>query len=283
MKNIYQLLTLVMILSIPVSAQIPNAGFEEWSTDSPVGWASNNIPSFVTPISQTNSSHSGNFALKGEVESFSGSPYPPIFQSGSQGEGFAVLQKHASLIGYYKLNSVEGDLFALTILMRKNGSPIGGGGIELGNAESYTLFNIPIEYFDSQIPDSCYILGAIVNDSLDDDPHIGSQFYLDDLSFQGINAVDNKNTLIESFALYQNYPNPFNPVTTIRYQLPQASHLNLRIYNVLGQVIATLVDGVEQAGYKSVEWNAGNVPSGVFFYRLQAGNYIQTKKLILLK
>ncbi len=288
MKNIYQALTLVMILSIRISAQIPNAGFENWSTDLPDGWVTNNIPSFVTPISQTNSSHSGNFALKGEVESFSGSPYPPIFQSGSQGEGFAVSQKHASLNGYYKLNSVEGDLFALTILMRKNGATIGGGVIELGNASSYTLFNIPIEYFDSQIPDTCYIIGTIVNDSLDTDPHIGSQFYLDDLSFQGINSVDNKNTLTESFALHQNYPNPFNPTTTISFIIRNSSFVTVKIFNVLGQEIKTLLNHeAMNAGYHKVEFDANNLASGLYYYLLnvESGSerFSETRKMIMLK
>lgn len=89
--------------------------------------------------------------------------------------------------------------------------------------------------------------------------------------------------LPSEFSLYQNYPNPFNPLTTIHYSLPRASHVLLAVYNVLGQVVATLVNESEQAGYKSVTFNGNNLSSGLYFYRLTAGNYVATKKLVLLK
>jgi len=85
------------------------------------------------------------------------------------------------------------------------------------------------------------------------------------------------------FALEQNYPNPFNPLTVVRFQLPVESKVTLKIYNVLGQEVAVLVDEMQAAGYKSVEWNAENVPSGVYFYRLMADKFIETKKLIITK
>lgn len=84
------------------------------------------------------------------------------------------------------------------------------------------------------------------------------------------------------FALNQNYPNPFNPSTTIRYQLPKSSNVTLRIFNALGQLVATLVNERKEAGYYQVRWNA-NVPSGIYFYRLQAGESEETKKMIVLR
>lgn len=91
-----------------------------------------------------------------------------------------------------------------------------------------------------------------------------------------------------NYLLFQNYPNPFNPNTTIEYQLPRRSSVLLKIYNVLGQEVRTLVDEIQDAGYKSVVWhstsNYGNpVSSGVYFYRLQAGEFIETRKLMLLR
>ena len=84
------------------------------------------------------------------------------------------------------------------------------------------------------------------------------------------------------FLLYQNYPNPFNPSTTIYYQLPQAAHITLKVYNTLGAEVATLVSEFQNAGFYQVRWNA-KAPSGIYFYRLQAGSYVQTRKLILLR
>lgn len=96
--------------------------------------------------------------------------------------------------------------------------------------------------------------------------------------------------LPKGYALEQNYPNPFNPTTTLRYQLPVNSRVTLKIYNVLGQVVQTLVDGVESGGYKSTEWNASGVASGMYFYRLEATStsdptksFTQVKKMLLLK
>ena len=91
------------------------------------------------------------------------------------------------------------------------------------------------------------------------------------------------------FQLEQNYPNPFNPSTTINYQLPSSSHVVLKIYNVLGQEMETLIDGIQEAGYKSVIWNAQRAASGVYFYRIDATSssgkpaFSQTRKLMVIK
>jgi hypothetical protein len=85
------------------------------------------------------------------------------------------------------------------------------------------------------------------------------------------------------FALYQNYPNPFNPSTVITFSLPCSGLTTIRIFNVLGQEIATLVNGTLPAGKHSVSWFAQNYPSGVYFYRLRSASFIETKKLVLMR
>jgi hypothetical protein len=85
------------------------------------------------------------------------------------------------------------------------------------------------------------------------------------------------------YGLEQNYPNPFNPITTIKYDLPKESQVTLKLFNILGQEVATLVNEEQKAGYKSVDWDGSNVSSGVYFYRMQAGDFMQTRKLVLLK
>ena len=87
----------------------------------------------------------------------------------------------------------------------------------------------------------------------------------------------------DRFDLKQNYPNPFNPSTTIRYGLPHKSSVQLTVFNTLGQQVAELVHGEKEAGYHEVKFDAGGLPSGVYFYRLQAGNFVETRKLLLVK
>jgi len=89
--------------------------------------------------------------------------------------------------------------------------------------------------------------------------------------------------LPHDFALDQNYPNPFNPTTTISFSLPEAGNVKLDIYNIMGQTVATLVDEYRQAGTHEVIWNANGIASGVYFYRLTAGEFTDTKRMLLLK
>ena len=88
---------------------------------------------------------------------------------------------------------------------------------------------------------------------------------------------------INAFRLLQNYPNPFNPSTKIEYSILQSENVTIKIYNVLGRQIKTFVNEEKPAGDYIVEFNGNNLPSGVYFYQIQAGNFIETKKMLLIK
>jgi ligand-binding sensor domain-containing protein len=88
---------------------------------------------------------------------------------------------------------------------------------------------------------------------------------------------------VSHFTLFQNYPNPFNPTTEIRFSIPKFSFVNLRIFDLLGRKVATLVNDQCRAGTCSVKWDAHNLPSGVYFYQLRTGFFVETKKLLLMK
>ena len=90
------------------------------------------------------------------------------------------------------------------------------------------------------------------------------------------------------YKIYNSYPNPFNPITTIRYNLPEDAFVNITIYNMKGNVVKNMVNNMESAGYKSVQWNATNnagslVGAGIYLYMIQAGEFKKTSKMILLK
>ena len=94
--------------------------------------------------------------------------------------------------------------------------------------------------------------------------------------------------LITEFNLHPAYPNPFNPVTTLRYQLPEDAMVNITIYDMMGRQVRTLVSSQQSTGYKSVQWNGTNdagspVSAGLYLYRIQAGEFRQTRKMVLLK
>jgi flagellar hook assembly protein FlgD len=90
------------------------------------------------------------------------------------------------------------------------------------------------------------------------------------------------------YSIHQNYPNPFNPMTTINYELPKAGFVNISVFDLIGRNIRSLVNTVQDAGYKSTQWNATNdlgqtVTAGMYIYTIQAGDFRQTKKMLLLK
>ena len=88
---------------------------------------------------------------------------------------------------------------------------------------------------------------------------------------------------IDNFKIYENYPNPFNPSTNIRFRIAQALFVTLKVYDVLGNDIVILVNGEKPAEIYEVEFDAIDLPSGIYFYRLQAGSFVETKKMILMK
>lgn len=97
------------------------------------------------------------------------------------------------------------------------------------------------------------------------------------------NPLGDNNLLVKNFEISQNYPNPFNPSTNIRYRLPQAANVKITVYNIRGQLVATLVDGYRAAGEYLVTWDAANLASGVYFYRLEAPGMVETRKMMLLR
>ena len=98
-----------------------------------------------------------------------------------------------------------------------------------------------------------------------------------------VGVGNNSNDIPSSYALSQNYPNPFNPVTKINYDIPKAGFVTLKVYNLLGEEIATLASGNTLPGSYSVEFDAGRFSSGVYYYKLTAGDFTDTKKLMLIK
>jgi len=115
---------------------------------------------------------------------------------------------------------------------------------------------------------------------------LGTAHYADQIKWwenEGIVGIEDDAGFPTEFKLIQNYPNPFNPSTTVKYSLPSRQHVVLKVYNTLGTEVATLVDQVNEAGSYELEFNANNCASGIYFYTIKAGEFVQTKKMLMIK
>jgi hypothetical protein len=133
-----------------------------------------------------------------------------------------------------------------------------------------------------------YDFGSSVQQTTDGGYIVSGSSYMDvylvkTLGDGTVSVSDDRNVMPITFALLQNFPNPFNPSTKIKYSVPRISHVQIKVFDVLGNEIETLVDEEKPAGAYELTWNAEGLPSGVYFYQLIAGSFVETKKMIFLK
>lgn len=287
MKYIYTILLAVLISFSFIRSQVPNGGFENWTDGEPDFWTTNNSDPYFT-VTQSNSTHSGSSALKGECITFV-PPFLPVIGpvgicDGDTDEGFPIEFRYNSLKGYYKFNSQGGDQLFITLWVSVDTQAIGVGSILLNSAASYSQFAIPITYIDASTPNKCIISFQILNPVGGVNVTLGSEMYLDDieLSMDMVSDVEDEFQPL-AFQLNQNYPNPFNPSTKIQYSIPQESTVTLKIYDVLGNEVATVVNEEKSAGNYEIDFNASSLSSGVYLYKIQAGSFVETRKMILLR
>ena len=208
----------------------------------------------------------------------------PFIKTGIKGEGFPINQRYSNLNGYYQFYADSGDIFIANVTMMKAGKQMAFSVDSINPSSSYKLFSFNITYLSTEVPDTCIIQFTIWGPSGGVDYHVGSYFILDDLSLSGIaTAVKSNSNILKEYKLYQNFPNPFNPNTAIEYFIPQNGLVQLTIYNVLGKKVNTLVDRYESGGIHHVNFNAANLPSGIYFYKLRVNDFLAVKKLMLIK
>jgi hypothetical protein len=159
--------------------------------------------------------------------------------------------------------------------------------INVGNDTSYILAGFPITdtiavtAYDRTYSPANELDSTIVKDNMINGNESWYAYAVDTSSATGISAHDNE--IPKMYTLLQNYPNPFNPSTYISFTLPYRSQVSLKVYDILGKEVATLVNEVKSAGSYTNQWYASQFASGVYFYRLTAGSFFETKKLLLLK
>lgn len=285
MRNRLQIMLLISLCLAVLSvsnAQVPNAGFENWTAGVPVSWTTDNAAPVVTPITQSSDAHSGTSSMQGTVVS-STIVYPPVAFT-----GFGISAHYGSLTGYYKFSPTGGDSLEIVVVLYKSGSGIASGLFSTGaSASSYTQFTLPIVYFSPNVPDSAWITIEIASPS--GTTHVGSTFKIDDIAFGPVTDVQEPFSVRPAvFVLSQNYPNPFNPSTMITYQIPTDGMVRLEIYDIMGRTLTTLVNEGKSAGKFTVPFDGSKFTSGIYFYRINVrardGKFFsQTNKMILMK
>ena len=177
---------------------------------------------------------------------------------------------------------------SLYYLMRAASAEIGDHGLDT-NATSIEVSYLDIIEDMSENNVTAATLGwtVLVTDGIDTVEADNAPF---SITIDGANALSAylEGLIPDEFALHQNYPNPFNPTTTMRYDLPETDLVNITIYDMLGREVKTLINQTQDAGYRSVIWDATNdygkpVSAGIYLYQIQVGEYISTKKMVLLK
>ena len=109
------------------------------------------------------------------------------------------------------------------------------------------------------------------------------QFYQSNFNNNILPVEDEQNLIVDEFKLFQNYPNPFNPSTRIQYTVSSLQFVSLKIYDVLGKEVATLVNEELESGKYEIDFIAGDLPSGIYFYTFRSGFFVKTKKMLLIK
>ena len=289
-KEIYVFyLFVVLFFSIKSQAQeIPNGDFEEWLTClcDPPHWVTSNIyppPLECREVFMDFTPYSGNYCVEGIVDTCPELALlrPPLIQSFD----IPLNSRPEALHGFYKFIPVGNDNFNGNIKLYKNNILIGEGSfISNEYVSSFTEFILDIEYSSNDTPNVAVIKFTIDSSLVDNKLHQGSKWYIDYLVFGALSDMNDIVNAPSNFILYPNFPNPFNPNTTILFALPQQNNVSLKIYNVLGELVVELInDQLYEEGYHEVLFDGSLLSSGVYFYKIQVGEFLQINKMLLLK
>ncbi len=264
--------------------KLPNGDFETWQYGWPYGWKER-VKASATGIVQSDTAHSGSYAVEGTVVT----GYNNAIVSPDMRFSIPFFKKPQALNGYYRFSPIGGDKFFVDAKLYKDTNVVAEGTfLDSASASVYKEFNLNIQSLTKtaiDTVDSLTIEVSIKPGKLNQ-YHIGSTFLVDDFSFNNItNVTTTRNKIPQKFILYQNYPNPFNPTTKITFSIPHRSHIILKIYDLPGKVVKTLVNSDLNAGVHNVVWDADNYSSGVYFYNItdESINKTITKKMLLLK
>jgi hypothetical protein len=277
MKKLMSAFIPAILFTLIANAQILNPGFESWTSGNPNNWSTTNIPiaGFIN-VTQTTDKHSGSSALRGEVASFQGTLLPPLLQSGSSGNGFAISQRYTVFELYYKFTPVSGDQFVANVSLKQSGSIIAQGAMALGTALStYTKLDVPLTYTGAGVPDTAFIQILILGPT-GNDYHAASVMFVDDVSFTYSTGIEN--TLVSDLS-EKSYPNPSN--VSVFIPLNGAKSGNIEVYDLYGKKINTTAFESSFAGEQYINLSVAEFSSGIYYYVVRDDNFNRKGKFIV--
>lgn len=277
-------LSFVATTSLFAQNPVANPGFEQWaSVSEPVSWETLNIPSGPTPVTQSSTPRSGSFSARSEVVDFFGTPYPGLIIQ----DNIPVSGTVWSVSGYYHLQGVAGDGMFVSAALAQDTAIVGAGAFaSFQNTTGFTAFafNITEVQPGSQPDHATIFLGNATMDTVTGQYHIGSYVLFDDIAMSPtFTGIEREAQIPLTPALRQNYPNPFNPLTIIEYDVSAQTGVMLKLYDVMGAEIGTLVREEQAPGTYRIPFDGSKLASGVYFYRLSVGSFIAARRMILVK
>ncbi len=282
MRQLYPTL-LATCFSTALVAQVPNGGFENWTGNVPGSWTTNNIaPLNFYVITSSSDAHSGALAARGEVlESpiTAGQAVPPTLQSLAA----PVTQDPAAVQGWYKFSPTQAttQLVIAATVIDVNSQVTGFGTLLLTEAQaSYAEFSVPIDYSaGASDPAASVTISFLISDNVPA-TSIGSWFLLDDISFDGAQAISELEWSTGEVGMP--YPMPTNGASTIDLTLNSDERIRVDVLDASGRAIAQLVDGLLSAGTHRLVWTpTDEVADGAYTVRISSAAGVVTRRVVL--
>jgi hypothetical protein len=274
MKRVYILILFIARMQqVSATNEVPNPGFENWTTGNPDGWFVTNIPGFGIPITQFSPGHSGSYAAKGQpvIVVATGDTLPPSMLSGTPGSGFPISQSYTTLEFYYQCNLTGGDLFSVDVyIYNSSNTVIAASNEDISiNASGWTLKSIPINYFGSGTAASAVIQFTILpNPSTGAGyPNPSSTFIVDDVALSGIVGVQ-ENTI--DIIRADVFPDPAISDAAINISNSVAGNAELFLYDLKGSVVKQLSTYMTATNYRW-KFPVADLPQGIYSVRIVRG------------
>ena len=265
-KNL--LISILCLAALSMQAQnVPNGGFETWTSGNPNNWLVNNIPSIAIPITQVTPAHGGALALKGEVvTSPLGDLAPLAASTDMSGNGFTISQAYSTLSFYYKTSLAGNATFDATVVFYDAANqPVAGGYLEVNTTVgAYTLASIPLTYFGTDPVEA--IIAFTINDTVSGTPALGNYYIVDDVALTGLVSVQEPSPAL---SIENIYPNPSANSLAVGYNLSSKSDVNFHLLNAQGKVVREAYLSQESAGKHELKFDVSSLPAGVYIMHMK--------------